>query len=140
MVHIFGVFGQHAALEQDSDKMTPRLRSILVQAMNGSTLASFMPAVGEGVGAEASSVLSSGNLYGLKERAVALESLSCIADELMGLKPGLKQALPHKEEQKIGAFLWSDDQQRRRSEGARISSCHRFASQFILGSRDYRRQ
>lgn len=105
MVHIFGVFGQHAALEQDSERMTPRLRSILVQAMNGSTLASFMPAVGEGVGAEASSVLSSGNLYGLKERAVALESLSCIADELMGLKPGLKQALPHKEEQKLERFF-----------------------------------
>lgn len=105
MVHIFGVFGQHAALERDSDKLTPRLRSILVQAMNGSTLASFTPAVGEGVGAEASSVLSSGNLYGLKERAVALESLACIADELKRLKPGLKQALPHKEEQKLERFF-----------------------------------
>ena len=40
-------------------------------------------------------MLSSGNLYGLKERVIALESLACIAEEFKRLRPGLIDSARH---------------------------------------------
>jgi hypothetical protein len=105
LVRMFGAFGRHEALQPTSDEITPRLRSTLVRLTNGATLGSLAPGRGAGVGSEAWSVLSSGNLYGLKERVIALESLSCIAEEFKRLRLGLKQALPPKEEQKLERFF-----------------------------------
>ena len=105
LVRMFGAFGRHEALQPTSDEITPRLRSTLVRLTNGVTLGTLTGGKGGGVGSEAWSVLSSGNLYGLKERVIALESLACIAEEFKRLKLGLKQALPPKEEQKFERFF-----------------------------------
>jgi hypothetical protein len=105
LVRMFGAFGRHEALHPTSDQITPRLRSTLVRLTSGATFGSLTPGMGGGAGSEAWSVLSSGNLYGLKERVIALESLACIAEELKRLKLGLKQALPPKEEQKLERFF-----------------------------------
>ena len=50
-------------------------------------------------------VNSSGNLYGLRERVVALESLACLAEEFKRLKAGLKQTLPSSEDSKLERFF-----------------------------------
>eukprot|EP00227_Mantoniella_beaufortii_P006566 CAMPEP_0197614162 /NCGR_PEP_ID=MMETSP1326-20131121/59385_1 /TAXON_ID=1155430 /ORGANISM="Genus nov. species nov., Strain RCC2288" /LENGTH=1180 /DNA_ID=CAMNT_0043183031 /DNA_START=796 /DNA_END=4338 /DNA_ORIENTATION=- len=105
LVRMFCAFGRHEALQPTSDQITPRLRSTLVRLTNGATLSTLMPGKGGGVGSEAWSVLSSGNLYGLKERVIALESLACIAEEFKRLRLGMKQALPPKEEQKLERFF-----------------------------------
>ena len=105
LVRMFGAFGRHEALQPNSDEITPRLRSTLVRLTNGATLGTLTPGKGAGVGSEAWSVLSSGNLYGLKERVIALESLACIAEEFKRLRLGLKQALPPKEEQRFERFF-----------------------------------
>ena len=105
LVRMFGAFGRHEALHANSDQITPRLKSTLVRLTNNASISNLMPGQGGGVGSEAWSVLSSGNLYGLKERVIALESLACIADELKRLKQGLKQSLPSNEEAKIERFF-----------------------------------
>ena len=105
LVRMFGSFGRHEALQPNSDQITPRLRSTLVRLTNGATLGTLTPGKGAGIGSEAWSVLSSGNLYGLKERVIALESLACVAEEFKRLRLGLKQALPPKEEQKLERFF-----------------------------------
>ena len=105
LVRMFGAFGRHEALHANSDQITPRLKSTLVRLTNNASISNLMPGLGGGVGSEAWSVLSSGNLYGLKERVIALESLACIADELKRLKQGLKQSLSSNEEAKIERFF-----------------------------------
>lgn len=108
LLRMFGAFGRHEALQPTSDEITPRLRATLVRLTNGGATAlggALTPGKGGGVGSEAWSVLSSGNLYGLKERVIALESLACIAEEFKRLRLGLKQALPPKEEQKFERFF-----------------------------------
>lgn len=104
LVRMFGAFGRHEALQPESDQITPRLRTTLNRLTNGTPLAALKPGQGGGIGSEAWSVLSSGNLYGLKERVIALESLACIAEELKRLKPGLKQTLSSSEEPKLERF------------------------------------
>ena len=105
LVRMFAAFGRYEALQSNSDQVTPRLRSTLIRLTSGDTIAALMPSKGPGIGTEAWSVLSSGNLYGLKERVIALESLACIAEEFKRLKPGLTQALPPKEEHKLERFF-----------------------------------
>ena len=104
LVRMFGAFGRHEALQPESDQITPRLRTTLNRLTNGTPLTALKPGQGGGIGSEAWSVLSSGNLYGLKERVIALESLACIAEELKRLKPGLKQTLSSSEEPKLERF------------------------------------
>jgi hypothetical protein len=59
-----------------------------------------------GMGSGASKMVnSSGNLYGLRERVVALESLACLAEEFKRLKAGLKQTLPSSEDSKLERFF-----------------------------------
>lgn len=57
--------------------------------------------MGAGQGAEAASLTSSGNLFGLKERCVAMESIACVAEELRRLKTPLKGLLPAYEAQRV---------------------------------------
>lgn len=49
--------------------------------------------MGAGAGHEAASLTSSGNMFGLMQRAVAMEALSCVAEELKRLRPVFKAVL-----------------------------------------------
>ena len=105
LVRIFAAFGQHEALDPRSDLITPRLRNTLVRLLNGTSLSTIMNQSG-GMGSGASKMVnSSGNLYGLRERVVALESLACLAEEFKRLKAGLKQTLPSSEDSKLERFF-----------------------------------
>lgn len=105
LVRIFAAFGQHEALDPRSDLITPRLRNTLVRLLNGTSLSTIMNQ-SSGMGSGASKMVnSSGNLYGLRERVVALESLACLAEEFKRLKAGLKQTLPSSEDSKLERFF-----------------------------------
>ena len=105
LVRIFAAFGQREALDPRSELITPRLRNTLVRLLDGTSLSTIMNHSG-GMGSGASKMVnSSGNLYGLRERVVALESLACLAEEFKRLKAGLKQTLPSSEDSKLERFF-----------------------------------
>ena len=105
LVRIFAAFGQHEALNSHSDLITPRLRNTLVRLLNGTLLSTIMNQ-SSGMGSSAPTMVnSSGNLYGLRERVVALESLACLAEEFKRLKVGLKQTLQSSEDAKLERFF-----------------------------------
>ena len=105
LVRIFAAFGQHEALDPRSELITPRLRNTLVRLLNGTSLSTILNH-SDGMGSGASKMVnSSGNLYGLRERVVALESLACLAEEFKRLKAGLKQTLPSSEDSKLERFF-----------------------------------
>lgn len=94
LVKTFTAFGRTEALLPDSRDMTPRLRGTLSRLGNsGGVMAIRLRANGE----TTSEVLSSANMYGLKERGIALESLSRVADEFNRIKTRVKRSLPLKD-------------------------------------------
>jgi len=94
LVKTFTAFGRTEALLPDSRDMTPRLRGTLSRLGNsGGVMAIRLRANGE----TKSDVLSSANMYGLKERGIALESLSRVADEFNRIKTRVKRSLPLKD-------------------------------------------
>lgn len=105
LVRIFAAFGQHEALHSRSHLITLRLRNTLVRLLNGTSLSTIVNQ-SSGMGSSAPTMVnSSGNMYGLRERVVALESLSCLAEEFKRLKVGLKQTLPSSEDAKLERFF-----------------------------------
>ena len=94
LVKTFNAFGRTEALLPESHDMTPRLRGTLSRLGNSGGAMAIRPTIrGQGD----VDILSSGNLYGLKERGIALESLSRVADEFKRIKARVKRSLPLKD-------------------------------------------
>ena len=92
LVKTFNTFGRTEALAPESHDMTPRLRGTLSRLGNSGGVMAIRPIRVANV-----DYLSSANLYGLKERAVALESLCRVADEFKRIKARVKRSLPLKD-------------------------------------------
>jgi len=92
LVRTFNTFGRTDALLPDSRDMTPRLRVTLSRLANSGGVMAIRP-----MSATHADYMSSGNLYGLKERVVALESLCRVADEFKRIKSRVKRSLPLKD-------------------------------------------
>lgn len=94
LVKTFNAFGRTEGLLPDSHDMTPRLRGTLSRLGNsGGVMAIRVTAPSQGD----EDILSSGNLYGLKERGIAIESLARVADEFKRIKSRVKRSLPLKD-------------------------------------------
>ena len=94
LVKTFNAFGRIDALLPDSHDMTTRLRGTLSRLGNSG---GFMAIRATKTGNGEVDILSSGNLFGLKERGIAIESLSRVAEEFNRIKSRVKRSLPLKE-------------------------------------------
>jgi len=92
LVKTFNAFGRTEALAPESHDMTPRLKGTLSRLGNSGGVMAIRPVSIANV-----DYMSSGNLYGLKERVVALESLCRVADEFKRIKARVKRSLPLKD-------------------------------------------
>ncbi|KAK3270668.1 hypothetical protein CYMTET_20948, partial [Cymbomonas tetramitiformis] len=103
LLFTFRTFGNQGALESHvgagGEQLTPRLRGTITrlrtQSRAGAVFAQPSPGPTGGAvgGAENAAYTSSGNLYGLKERCVAAESLGAVAEELKRARSTMESQL-----------------------------------------------